>query len=91
MTVENQRSMPSRTAHAQASVVVIDALQEYDGIDIDAGEFQLYDFIEPDALDAIFSHRPTGSVSIQFDIREVTVTVWRAADDIRARVRHRPE
>ncbi|WP_458190783.1 HalOD1 output domain-containing protein [Haladaptatus sp. NG-WS-4] len=91
MSTRNQRTLSSSTEHAQASTVVIEALREYDGIDVDDGEFRLYDFIEPDALDTIFSHRPTASVSIQFEIREATVTVWRTADEILARVGHSSE
>ncbi|WP_175424301.1 HalOD1 output domain-containing protein [Haladaptatus sp. W1] len=86
MSVRNEASTFSSTGRSEASTVIIEALREYDGIDVERGEFRLYDFIDPDALNSIFSHRPTASISIQFDIHETTITVWRTDDTIQVHV-----
>ena len=66
---------PDEAGHdAQASMEVIEALIECDGLDFESQDWILYDYIDPDALDAIFSR--TNSVKVEFTIEETTVTVW---------------
>ncbi|RBI60149.1 hypothetical protein DMJ13_20820 [halophilic archaeon] len=49
-------------------------------------EFRLYDLIDPDALDTLFSCQQTTGLSIEFDIDDVTVSISQANDDIQVRV-----
>ncbi len=75
-----------RTSSSRASSVVLEALSQYAEIDVDGSDFRLYDVIDPDALDSLFSHQRDANLSVEFDVREATVTVQRDDDEIRARI-----
>ncbi|WP_433632547.1 HalOD1 output domain-containing protein [Halomicrococcus sp. NG-SE-24] len=69
-----------------ASVALIEALEQYNGIDPHDSEFRLYGVIDPDALDTLFSGQQATGLSIEFDIDDVTVSISQAHDDIQVRV-----
>ncbi|WP_433634646.1 HalOD1 output domain-containing protein [Halomicrococcus sp. NG-SE-24] len=75
-----------RTSSSRASSVVLEALSQYAGIDVDGSDFRLYDVIDPDALDSLFSHQRDTNLSVEFDVRDATVTVWRNDSEVRVRI-----
>lgn len=68
----------------QASIVVLETLAQYNSNDVDDLDFRLYDVIDPDALNKLFSHQPASDLSVEFDIPDGTVTVWNADGEIHA-------
>ncbi|WP_227357086.1 HalOD1 output domain-containing protein [Haladaptatus salinisoli] len=70
----------------KASTIIVEALEEYDGFSFKRRDSTLYDFVNPDALNSLFAHTHDEDVSVQFDIHDVTVTVWRSNGEISARV-----
>ncbi|RBI60135.1 hypothetical protein DMJ13_20210 [halophilic archaeon] len=49
-------------------------------------EFRLYDVIDPDALNSLFSCQQTAGLTVEFDIDDVTVSISQADDDIHVHV-----
>ena len=78
--------MSERASSPRASTVVLEALEQYAGIDPDESDFRLYDAVDPDALDSLFGRRPDTNLSVEFDVRDATMTVWRDDGEIRARI-----
>lgn len=59
------------------STVVIDALSEAKGRDVNQDSCALYDAIDPDALDAIFRQDRDGdTVKVEFTTHDAIVVVW---------------
>lgn len=56
--------------------VVVEALEDHDGVDLDSGDWVLYDYVDPDPLDDLFDHDGNTVMSVKFEIEEATVTVW---------------
>ncbi|RBI58286.1 hypothetical protein DMJ13_27470 [halophilic archaeon] len=77
---------PERASSSRASSAVLEALAQHAGIDVDESDFRLYDVIDPDALDSLFSHQRDANLSVEFDVRDATVTVWRDDSEVRARI-----
>lgn len=69
-----------------ASVAVIDVLEQDSGIDPHDSEFRLYDVIDPDALNTLFSCQQTAGLTVEFDIDDVTVSISQVTDDIQVQV-----
>jgi Halobacterial output domain 1 len=65
--------------------LVTEALKEHDETDVDSGEWTLYDYIDPDALDSLFTHEGNTIPSVEFTVRGATVTVWQD-DDVQVKV-----
>ncbi|WP_158055491.1 HalOD1 output domain-containing protein [Halorussus halophilus] len=78
-------SSETEAVRAKASVVVLEALEEFEGFSFPLGS-TLYDFVDTDALDALFDSDREANTTIQLDIQEVTVTVRESADKISVRV-----
>lgn len=58
------------------STAVLETIQEQKDENITKGDFQLYDDIDPDALDSLFRKDSTAETSVQFNTDDVTVTLW---------------
>lgn len=58
------------------SDAVLEAIEKHQGRDLTKGSFQLYDDVDPDALDRIFREDANADTTIQFDTGDVTVTLW---------------
>ena len=58
------------------SDAVLDAIEEQKGHDLTKETFQLYDDIDPDALDNLFRDDTGANTSVQFNTDGVTVTLW---------------
>jgi hypothetical protein len=56
---------------------VVKALKERGDIDEDSGDWALYDYIDPDALDRLFNHEGNSTPSVTFEVKGATVTVWK--------------
>ncbi|WP_433632889.1 HalOD1 output domain-containing protein [Halomicrococcus sp. NG-SE-24] len=69
-----------------ASIAVIEALEQYNGVDPHDSEFRLYDVVDPDALDTLFSGQQTTGLSVEFDIDDVTVSISRTCNDIQVHI-----
>ncbi|WP_458206759.1 HalOD1 output domain-containing protein [Haladaptatus sp. NG-SE-30] len=66
----------SRWGEIRIHEVVVEALEDHDGIELDSGEWTLYDCIDPDSLDDLFAHEGTTISSVEFTVKGATVTVW---------------
>ncbi|MCU4924500.1 hypothetical protein OB905_00680 [Halobacteria archaeon AArc-dxtr1] len=62
-----------------ASVAVATALAEFHGEDVTASSTRLYDYVDPEALDALFADTCVGSGrangQVRFDVDHATVVV----------------
>ena len=86
MTATTATKQSNCTSGSCASVAVIEALEQDSGIDPRDSEFRLYDVIDPDALDTLFSCQQTTDLAVEFDIEDVTVSVSQADDDIQVHI-----
>ena len=86
------RSRPeSDVTRPSACTAIIEALDEYSDFDFQATGSTLYDFVDAEALDSLFDHNPDANVSVQFEIHDATVTVWKEDGEVSARVDDRTE
>ena len=58
------------------SDAVLDAIEQQKGHNLIDEDFQLYDDVDPDALDNIFRADASTDTSVQFNTGDVTVTLW---------------
>ena len=86
MTATTAKKRSSCTYGSCATVAVIEALEQYNGIDPHATEFRLYDLIDPDALNTLFTGQQTTGLTVEFDIDDVTVSISQVNDDIQVHV-----
>jgi hypothetical protein len=68
-----------RRAEEPPSIAAATALARYRGDDVTAASTQLYDYVDPDALDALFAETNRGvaraSGIVEFEVDDATVTV----------------
>jgi Halobacterial output domain 1 len=55
--------------------IALKALTEYDGIDLRSPDFTLYDHVDPDALDDLFTHRPDTIDSVVLEVDGATLEI----------------
>ncbi|WP_135821072.1 HalOD1 output domain-containing protein [Halostella litorea] len=60
----------------ELSTAVLGAIEDQTGKDLTNSEFQLYDDINPDALNNLFREDASANTTVQFDTDSVTVTLW---------------
>jgi Halobacterial output domain 1 len=65
--------------------IALDVLADHDGIDLQSPDFRLYDHVDPDALDDLFTHRPDTIDSVVLEIDGATLEIWEN-DGLYARV-----
>ncbi|ELY47639.1 HalOD1 output domain-containing protein [Natronorubrum sulfidifaciens] len=74
-----QRIQYDRTTEESPSIAAATALAQYHGEDVAETDTRLYDYIDPDALDALFAETERGcsrqSGTVEFTVEEVTVAV----------------
>lgn len=74
-----RRIQYERSAEEPPSIATATALAQYFGEDVSATSTRLYDYIDPDALDALFRDTHTGTSraagTVEFTVKDVTVTV----------------
>lgn len=70
----------------QASAVALEALVQYNDIDLDETGLRLYDLVDPEALDSLFCHQNGSAPSVEFEVCDATVHVWESDNEIRAQV-----
>lgn len=70
----------------RASAVALEALVQYDDLDLDEMGLRLYDLVDPEALDSLFCHQEESAPSVEFEVCDATVHVWQSDGEIRARV-----
>jgi Halobacterial output domain 1 len=70
----------------RASAVTLEALIQYDDINLDETGLRLYDVVDPEALDSLFCHQEGSTPSVAFEVCDATVHVWQSDGEIRARV-----
>lgn len=58
------------------STAILEAIEEQKGMDVARSDFQLYNDIDPDALDRLFREDASANTTVQFDTDDVTVTLW---------------
>ncbi|WP_436347170.1 HalOD1 output domain-containing protein [Natronorubrum sp. FCH18a] len=68
-----------RDTNEPPSIATATALAEFHGEDVAATSTRLYDYIDPDALDALFAETHSGisraAGTVEFAVGDVTVTV----------------
>lgn len=57
------------------SVAVVHAIAEVQNVDPVALDTELYDYVDPDALDGLFGERADRQLTVEFDVEAYTVTV----------------
>ena len=58
------------------SAAVREAIEAHGSTSLHADEFDLYDHVSPDAIDALFRDADEVDVVLQFRLTNVTVSVW---------------
>lgn len=84
-TTATSLSLDGKCAN-RASAVVLEALIQYNDIALDEANLQLYDLVDPKALDSLFCHQQGSIPTVEFEVCDATVHVWQSDDEIRARV-----
>lgn len=76
----------SRTESERPSVAVANALATYSDEDVTATSSQLYDYVDPEALDALFADRYDGASRsdgvVRFRVDDLTVVVGPATVEV---------
>lgn len=57
------------------STAILETIEAHRQENITKADFQLYDDIDPDALDNLFRKRGSGDTTVEFDTDDVTVTL----------------
>lgn len=77
-----------RGADEPPSIAAAMALARYYGDDVTAASTQLYDYIDPDALDSLFAETNRGGVraegTVEFAIDDAVVTIRPERVDVRS-------
>ena len=58
------------------SQTVLEAVEAHDESTLVADEFRLFDHVDPEAIDILFRDSADLGVSVQFDLTNVTVSIW---------------
>lgn len=72
-TQESERYYPDEDR--ALSTAILEAIEAQKQEDITKADFQLYDDIDPDALNNLFREHASGDTTVEFDTDEVTVTL----------------
>ncbi|GAA0240267.1 HalOD1 output domain-containing protein [Haladaptatus pallidirubidus] len=62
--------------NVKACKIALKALADHDGTDLSSPEFRLYDYVDPDALDNLFTHRPDTIHSVVLEIDGAMLKIW---------------
>ncbi|PGF15462.1 hypothetical protein CP556_04510 [Natrinema sp. CBA1119] len=83
----DRRIQYERDANESPSIAAATALAQYYGDDVTATSTQLYDYIDPDALDSLFAETNRGGArargTVEFEIDDAVVTVRPERVDVR--------
>ena len=55
----------------RASAVTLEALIQYNDIDLEETGLRLYDLVDPEALDSLFCHQEGSAPSVEFEVCRV--------------------
>ncbi|WP_459191898.1 HalOD1 output domain-containing protein [Halosimplex sp. J119] len=72
---ERRRYYPE-AENVPLSEAVREAIAAHDDASLSTADVQLYDHIDPDALDGLFKTDSDVDVSVQIRLEDVTVSVW---------------
>lgn len=72
---ERRRYYPERE-NVPLSEAVREALEAHENPSVSANDLQLYDHIDPRAIDMLFKDTADVDVSIQINLTDVTVSIW---------------
>ena len=82
-----RRIQYERGANELPSIAAAMALAEYFGDDVTAASTQLYDYVDPDALDSLFAETNSGETravgTVEFTIDDALVTIRPERIDVR--------
>lgn len=75
--IDTMRSKTSTSFgdNVSPSVAVVHAIAEVQNVDPVALDTELYDYVDPDALDGLFGERADRQLTVEFDVEAYTVTV----------------
>jgi hypothetical protein len=80
MWVTSKLGKRSDGGKVQVHEIVVEAIKEHDEIDVDLGDWTLYDYVDPDALDDLFNHEGNTIISVKFTVQGAIVTVWQDSE-----------
>lgn len=80
------RQMPTEPT---PSTLVLGALKDHDGFSLGNERETVYEYVDPDTLDALFEHTRSSEMSLQFEMEAVVVTVWQSDGEVCAYVTDR--
>lgn len=72
---ERRRYYPDEE-NVPLSQAVREAIEAHEETSLSADEFQLYDHINPEAIDLLFTDTANVSVTVRIVLENVTVSVW---------------
>ena len=82
-TVERRQYHPKHE-NVPLSVAVREAVQAHSATSLGGDEFDLYDHVDPDSIDALFRGTDDVGILVQFSLTNVVVSIWSdGAIDIR--------
>lgn len=58
------------------SVAVLDAVEAHENASLSADQFRLYEHVNPDAIDQLFTGTAGVDISVQIHLDNVTVSIW---------------
>lgn len=65
------------------SVAIQEAVSVHEKSSVLADELDLYDHVDPGAIDTLFRETPGIEISVQFRLPSATISVWSGVVDIR--------
>ena len=72
---ERRRYYPDEE-NVPLSVAIEEAVRAHEGAPPLSNDFDLYDHVDPDAIDMLFTDTAGADISVQFRLPDVTVSVW---------------
>lgn len=72
---ERRRYYPDEE-NVPLSEAVREAVAAHESSSLDADEFRLYEHVDPDALDMLFTDDAGADVTVQIRLTDVTVGIW---------------
>lgn len=72
---ERRRYYPDE-ADTPLSETVLQAVEDHESASLAGDEFELYEYVNPDAIDELFTDTDDVEISVQIHLENVTVSIW---------------
>ncbi|MFC6724559.1 HalOD1 output domain-containing protein [Halobium palmae] len=70
----------------KTSTLVLEALEECDGASLGDDDATVYEFVDLDALDAMFRRTRSPNLTLRLEAGDVSVTVWKSGEEVHVSV-----